>query len=103
MQGAERARRSRKRSHACPTVSVGRSLYLGWICQNSGLWHHEDPDLGLMTPTLRYEVGRLLALQHATIGLWHRQGPDPGLTMPALRYEVGRLLALQNATIGLEP
>ena len=39
------------------------------ICQNSGLWCRQGPDPGLTMPTLRYEMGRLLALQTATIAL----------------------------------
>ncbi len=41
----------------------------GWICQNSGLWCRQGPDPGLTMPTLRYEMGRFLALQTATIAL----------------------------------
>ena len=39
------------------------------ICQNSGRQWREGPDPGLTMPTPRYEMGRLLALQTATIAL----------------------------------
>ncbi len=46
-----------------------RAMSARGICQNSGLWHRQGPDPDLTMPTLRYEVGRLLALQTATIAL----------------------------------
>ena len=41
----------------------------GWFCQISGLRCRQDPDHGLTVLALRYEAGRFLALQHATVGL----------------------------------
>lgn len=40
-----------------------------WICQNSGLWRRQDPDLGLTSPALRFGASWFLAHQHGTTGL----------------------------------